>query len=113
VDVRTSPVERRIAAIDDFVEAGYEVNLNFGPVIFEDGWLGDYAELFGMLDAALSPAAKAQLAAEVIFLTHTEDLHNVNLPGTQRGRRPCGGPTCRSTRPRRRAASGCCATSGT
>jgi spore photoproduct lyase family protein len=79
VDVRTSPVERRIAAINDFVEAGYEVNLNFGPVIFKDGWLGDYAELFGMLDAALSPAAKAQLAAEVIFLTHTEDLHNVNL----------------------------------
>nr|MBA3794613.1 spore photoproduct lyase family protein [Rubrobacter sp.] len=26
VDVRTSPVERRIGAINDFVEAGYEVN---------------------------------------------------------------------------------------
>ncbi len=79
VDVRTSPVERRIAAIDDFVEAGYEVNVNFGPVIFKDGWAEDYAELFGMLDAALSPAAKAQLAAEVIFLTHTRELHDVNL----------------------------------
>jgi len=79
VDVRTSPVERRIKALDDFVEAGYEVNVNFGPVILKDGWLEDYAELFGMLDAALSPAAKAQLAAEVIFLTHTEELHDVNL----------------------------------
>ena len=79
VDVRTSPVERRIAAIDDFVEAGYEVNVNFGPVILKDGWLEDYAELFGMLDAALSPASKAQLAAEVIFLTHTRELHDVNL----------------------------------
>lgn len=79
VDVRTSPVERRIAAVNDFVEAGYEVNVNFGPVIFKDGWLEDYAELFGMLDAALSPAAKGQLAAEVIFLTHTEELHDVNL----------------------------------
>ncbi len=79
VDVRTSPVERRIGAINDFVEAGYEVNVNFGPVIFKDGWPEDYAELFGMLDAALSPAAKAQLAAEVIFLTHTGDLHDVNL----------------------------------
>jgi spore photoproduct lyase family protein len=79
VDVRTSPVERRVAAIDDFVEAGYEVNVNFGPVILEDGWLEDYAELFGMLDAALSPASKAQLAAEVIFLTHTRELHDVNL----------------------------------
>ncbi len=79
VDVRTSPVWRRIAAIDDFVGAGYEVNVNFGPVILKDGWLEDYAELFGMLDAALSPASKAQLAAEVIFLTHTRELHDVNL----------------------------------
>ena len=79
VDVRTSPVWRRIEAIDDFVEAGYEVNVNFGPVIFKDGWLEDYSELFGMLDAALSPASKAQLAAEVIFLTHTQEMHEVNL----------------------------------
>ncbi|HEV2741817.1 MAG TPA: spore photoproduct lyase family protein [Rubrobacter sp.] len=79
VDVRTSPVRRRIEAIDDFVEAGYEVNVNFGPVIFKDGWLEDYAGLFGMLDAALSPASKRQLVAEVIFLTHTRELHDVNL----------------------------------
>ena len=79
VDVRTSPVWRRIAAIDDFVEAGYEVNVNFGPVIFKDNWLEDYAMLFGMLDASLSPASKAQLAAEVIFLTHTQEMHEVNL----------------------------------
>jgi spore photoproduct lyase family protein len=75
VDVRTSRVEDRIAAIDDFVEAGYEVNVNFGPVIVKDGWREDYTELFCML----SPAAKKQLAAEVIFLTHTRELHEVNL----------------------------------
>src|SRR5918997_2591660 len=79
VDVRTSPVERRIAAINDFVEAGYEVNVNFGPVIIKGGWLEDYAELFGMIDASLSPEAKGQLACEVIFLTHSERLHEVNL----------------------------------
>jgi spore photoproduct lyase len=79
VDVRTSRIEDRVAAINDFVEAGYEVNANFGPVIFKENWLAGYAELFGMLDAALSPAAKTQLAAEVIFLTHTEELHEVNL----------------------------------
>ena len=79
VDVRTSRVEDRIAAINDFVEAGYEVNVNFGPVIVKEGWRKDYAELFGMLDDALSPVAKEQLAAEVIFLTHTRELHEVNL----------------------------------
>lgn len=85
VDVRTSPIERRIAAMNDFVEAGYEVNVNFGPVIFEEGWREGYAELFGMLDGVLSEAAKEQLAAEVIFLTHTKELHEVNLRWHPRG----------------------------
>ena len=79
VDVRTSRVEDRVLAINDFVEAGYEVNVNFGPVILKDGWRKDYSELFSMLDDALSERAKRQLAAEIIFLTHTEELHRVNL----------------------------------
>ena len=85
VDVRTSRVEERIVAINDFVEVGYEVNVNFGPVILKDGWKEDYAELFGMLDGALLPLAKEQLAAEVIFLTHTKDLHEVNLQWHPKG----------------------------
>lgn len=79
IDVRTSPIAARIAAINEFVAAGYEVHVNFSPVIVVDGWRADYTELFGQLDAALSPAAKAQLAAEIIFLTHNEALHQVNL----------------------------------
>jgi spore photoproduct lyase family protein len=79
VDVRTSPIPERIAAIDDFVAAGYEVHVNFSPVIVYDGWERDYRELFAQVDDRLSPAAKAQLRAEVIFLTHNADLHAVNL----------------------------------
>jgi spore photoproduct lyase len=79
VDIRTSPMHERIAAINEFVAAGYEVHVNFSPVIVHDGWQADYDELLGQLDAALSPAAKRQLAAEVIFLTHNEQLHEVNL----------------------------------
>src|ERR671916_536802 len=79
VDVKTSRVEDRVLAINDFVEAGYEVNVNFGPVILKDGWRADYAELFSMLDDALSEQAKRQLAAEIIFLTHSEGLHHANL----------------------------------
>jgi DNA repair photolyase len=37
VDVRTSRVEDCVAAISAFVEAGYEVNVNFGSVIFKKG----------------------------------------------------------------------------
>ena len=46
-----------------YVAAGYEVNVNFAPVIWYEGWLDDYRQLFDHLDAVLSPAARAQLAA--------------------------------------------------
>ncbi len=78
-DVRTAPVMERIAAMNDFYDAGYEVNINFGPIIYYDNWLAEYQQLFRQVDAALSPQLKKQLQAEVIFLTHNEDLHNVNL----------------------------------
>ncbi len=79
VDVRTSPISQRIAAINDFVEAGYEVNVNFSPVIVRDGFLDDYDELFEEVNDSLSDKAKAQLEAEVIFLTHNANLHEVNM----------------------------------
>jgi spore photoproduct lyase len=78
-DLRTSPMSERIAAINDFVDAGYEVHVNFSPVILTPTWLADWTALFDELDAALHPRAKAQLACEVIFLTHNEALHEVNL----------------------------------
>lgn len=79
VDVRTSPIRERIAAINKFVEAGYEVHINLSPVIIYEGWLKDYRNLFAELDDTLSPKAKAQLEAEIIFLTHNEALHEINL----------------------------------
>ncbi len=79
LDVRTSPVGRRIRAVNDFVAAGYEVHLNFSPVVVYDGWRDDYRDLLREVDDVLTPAAKAQLACEVIFLTHNEALHLVNL----------------------------------
>lgn len=79
VDVRTSRMEERIAAINDFVEAGYEVHLNFSPVIICEDWLQQWEELFRHVDDVLSQQVKAQLACEIIFLTHNERLHDVNL----------------------------------
>jgi spore photoproduct lyase family protein len=79
VDIRTSRVADRIAALDDFVDAGYEVHLNLSPVIVHEGWLDDWAELLDQVAAGTNARTKAQLAAEIIFLTHNEDLHEVNL----------------------------------
>jgi spore photoproduct lyase len=61
------------------------VHLNFSPVIVHDGWLEQWAELFDQIDAGTNDAAKRQLAAEVIFLTHNEALHEVNLGWHPRG----------------------------
>ncbi|MGY1689438.1 spore photoproduct lyase family protein [Geodermatophilus sp. SYSU D01105] len=79
LDVRTSRIAERVAAVDDFVEAGYEVHLNLSPVVLREGWEADWAQLLTRLDDELSPATKAQAAAEVIMLTHNRDLHEVNL----------------------------------
>ena len=79
LDIRTSGIPERIAAIDDFVAAGYEVHVNLSPVVVRDGWLEDWAGLLDHLDAGIGPEAKKQLAAEIIFLTHNRGLHEVNL----------------------------------
>jgi spore photoproduct lyase family protein len=78
-DIRTSPVPDRIAAVNDFVAAGYEVHLNFSPVILTPTWVQDWTALLQHIDDVLSRQTKAQLAAEVIFLTHNQALHEVNL----------------------------------
>ena len=48
-------------------------------MIVADGRLDAWDELLGELDAGTGPAAKAQMGAEVIFLTHNDRLHEVNL----------------------------------
>ena len=85
VDVRTSKVADRIAAMDAFVEAGYEVHVNLSPVIVHEGWVEEWAELFEQVADGTSARTRAQLAAEIIFLTHNQDLHEVNLGWHPRG----------------------------
>jgi spore photoproduct lyase len=86
VDVRTESIETRLQAINDFYNAGYEVHVNFSPVIvynrFKDkdrNWIDDYRELFQQLNAATSDTVKEQMQCEVIFLTHNAAQHLANL----------------------------------
>lgn len=85
VDVRTSAISERIEAINDFVGAGYEVHLNFSPVIYYDNWLRDYQDLFVQIDDTLSKKAKDQLKCEIIFLTHNTMLHEINMEWHPKG----------------------------
>jgi DNA repair photolyase len=79
VDVRTTPISSRIDAMNDFTAAGYEVNVNFSPVIYYEGWEADWLELFTELDDKLDTPTRNRLTCEIIFLTHNEQLHEVNM----------------------------------
>jgi spore photoproduct lyase family protein len=85
LDLRTTRVAERIAAIDDFVAAGYEVHLNLSPVVVHEGWQEEWRELLDQVADRVGGAARRQLACEVIFLTHNERLHEVNLGWHPRG----------------------------
>lgn len=85
IDIRTSKIVDRIAAINDFVDAGYEVNVNFAPIVYYEGWQADYAELFQMVNDMTSDKAKAQMEAEVIFLIHNDKLHELNMQWHPKG----------------------------
>lgn len=79
VEVGTSNISSRIASIDQLIAKGYEVHINFSPVIGYKGWLTDYKALLQEIDSTISSKAKSQLKCEVIFLTHSPRLHELNL----------------------------------
>tara|TARA_Y100001938_G_scaffold150276_1_gene240456 strand:- start:1864 stop:2727 length:864 start_codon:yes stop_codon:yes gene_type:complete len=73
----TSTIEERINAIDKFKEAGYDVHLNFSPIIVYKGWLDDYEQLFKTIDKKVKN--KEGVFAECIFLTHNKKMHYDNI----------------------------------
>lgn len=85
LEQNTSKITDRINAINDFIEAGYDVHINFSPVIVVDGWLEEYSMLFKEVDSIVK--YKNKVKAEVIFLTHNVEKHNYNvennLPGEE------------------------------
>ena len=73
----TSKIINRIKAIDSFIDAGYDVHVNYSPIIVYDGWLNDYKDLFNMLNDYVD--YKDEVLAECIFLTHNKNRHEHNL----------------------------------
>lgn len=77
LEPNTSKIIDRIKAIDAFIDAGYEVHINFSPVVVYNNWLKDYEYLFQMVDNYVD--YQNEVKCEVIFLTHNENKHNYNL----------------------------------
>jgi spore photoproduct lyase len=79
LEPNTSKIIDRIKAINKFIEAGYDVHINFSPVIVTEGWLEQYKMLFESVDALVDIKYKNKVQAEVIFLTHNDKKHKYNL----------------------------------
>jgi spore photoproduct lyase len=75
----TPKILDRIKAINRFYKAGYDVHVNFSPVILYKNWEKDYIELFEMLNKYVDDDIKKDVLAEVIFLTHNKLKHETNL----------------------------------
>lgn len=79
LEPKTSPILDRINAINDFIDAGYDVHVNFSPIVAYEGWLKDYENLFKLLNDTVLDNHKHLIHAECIFLTHHIHQHERNL----------------------------------
>jgi len=77
LEPNTTKIIDRIKAINKFIDAGYDVHINFSPVIVTDDWLQNYRTLFEQVNRFVKH--KDKVKAEVIFLTHNESKHLYNL----------------------------------
>lgn len=83
LEPNTSSILDRIMAIDKFIDAGYDVHINFSPVIVTDNWLDEYRILFNDVNTYVKN--KNKVKAEVIFLTHNKNKHQYNLDNSMTG----------------------------
>jgi len=74
---KTSKILDRLKAIDRFIDAGYDVHVNYSPIIVYDGWLEDYKDLFNLVNTHVKN--KDIVLSECIFLTHNFKKHTVNI----------------------------------
>ncbi len=71
VEFGTSPLVKRIAAVNRLCEAGYRTGILIAPVVLVEGWKEQYATLIETLADLLSEQAKKTLYIEIIFMTYS------------------------------------------
>ena len=71
VEIGTSPLNVRVAALNRACEAGYPVGLLIAPVILLEGWRELYGRLLDVLEETLSDKVKREMKVEVIFMTYS------------------------------------------
>jgi spore photoproduct lyase len=83
LEPNTPDIIDRIKAIDKFIDAGYDVHINFSPVVIYKDWLKDYKDLFKLVNDNVEN--KDIVLSEVIFLTHNKEKHKYNIINNIKG----------------------------
>lgn len=83
LEPNTPDIIDRIKAIDKFINAGYDVHINFSPVVVYKDWLKDYKDLFQLVNDNVKN--KDIVLSEVIFLTHNKEKHKYNIINNIKG----------------------------
>lgn len=78
IEIGTSPLIKRIEAVNKLAEAGYKVGLLIAPVIMIENWKQLYIELLDILEASLSKTVKDNMFIEVIFMTYSYVHRKIN-----------------------------------
>ena len=79
VEVGTAKMVDRLHGLNLAYSKGFESHINLSPVILTKTWVEDYIELFKLINSTLTPEVKSQLKLEIIYLTHSDRLHELNL----------------------------------
>lgn len=71
IEIGTSPLEKRVEAINKLAEADYKIGILIAPVILVENWKAQYEELLKFLENNLSEKAKRKVLFEIIFMTYS------------------------------------------
>ena len=78
IELGTSPLEKRIKALNEMGEAGYPVGLLIAPVILLPDWKRLYGELIDRLADELSEKVKSSAFIEIILMTYSFVQNAIN-----------------------------------
>lgn len=71
IELGTSPLQKRMEAVNQMCEAGYPCGLLIAPVMLVDGWKAMYTRLLQQLREGLTQKMRKQMFIEIILMTYS------------------------------------------
>ncbi len=78
IEIGTSPLEKRVQAINKLADADYKIGILIAPIILVENWREKYKELVEYLAENLSKKVKEEVFFEIIFMTYSYIHRKIN-----------------------------------